>query len=82
MQALNDELGRWTVDELVNYQAELALAVLSIARAGGRSWSIGNDEPTVALLRLSARLGLSRPEVATTAAAQLIEILELRRRSG
>lgn len=77
---LNDELALWTVADLTDFQAELALAVASLAEAGGQPWSIGNDEPTVALLRLSARMGLLQPDVATTAAAQVIDVLQLRRR--
>ena len=76
---LNEELGHWTVADLVEVQAELAVAVISLARAGGQPWFIGNDEPTVALLRLSARMALRSPEVSTTEASQVAELLRLRR---
>ena len=69
----------WTVARLTDFQAELALAVLSLAEAGDQPWSISNDEPTVALLRLSARMGLLQPDVATEAAAQVVEVLRLSR---
>ena len=78
---LNDELGRWSVAALNAYQAELAVAVLSLARESGQPWRIGHDEPTVALLRISARLALLQPDIATAATAQLLELLRLNRLS-
>ncbi len=77
--ALNQELGRWTVSQLADYQGELAMAVLSLTEAGAQPWPISHHEPVVALLRLSARLAVLAPEVATPAAAQLLELLRRNR---
>lgn len=76
---LNEELALWSVAELIDFQPELVVAVRSLAASGGRPWSIGDDEPTVVLLRLSARMGLLQPDMSTTAAAQVLELLRLSR---
>ncbi len=69
-------VGQLDVAALRGWQVELAATVADLATAADMPWPTGPDDPTVALLRVIARIALAAPEARSVVAQQLIEALQ------
>ena len=72
---LNDALALRGLSEIRPHGLALAMAVIELNQNAGLPARWTHDDPTVALLRVAAKLCLAHPDASSTAAADLIERL-------
>jgi hypothetical protein len=60
-----------------DHHLALAMAVIELAADGERPLPWSHDDPTVALLRAAAKLALTAPQATSSAAADLLQRLEI-----
>lgn len=70
-RALNDVLAFREIGELRVHHLAVAMAVIELNQDAGVPAIWTHDDPTVALLRVAARLSLTHPDAVSSAAAEL-----------
>ena len=70
-QSLAAALGVLELDDLRHHHIELTSATAELARAAGRDWPWGHDDPTVAVLRALAKLAILAPDATSERADHL-----------
>lgn len=70
-RALNDALAFRELNEIRVHYLALAMAVIELNQDAGLPAFWTHDDPTVALLRVAARLSLTHPNATSSAAAEL-----------
>lgn len=69
-RALNDALAFCELDEIRLHYLALVMAVIELSQDAGLPAIWTHDDPTVALLRVAARLSLTHPDAESSAAAE------------
>ncbi|MEM7341746.1 MAG: hypothetical protein AAF467_24075 [Actinomycetota bacterium] len=69
------QLGAIDAGALRAHHRVIAAAVEELAASAGLRWPWGVDDPTVALLRVLAKLAIDHPDAATAVGADLVRLL-------
>lgn len=68
-------IGQIDLDELRRHHLEIMSAAAELARAAGRPWHWGTEDPTVVLVRALSRLAVQAPDATSERAADLCRSL-------